>query len=269
MFIFRRDNKRRETGIVQVSKMENCDWCNLSEEEKRFQVYERTFWSVYLSDEQDYIGRCILVLKRHCGSMTELTEDEWEDLRHLICKVETCLKTILGAALCNWSCLMNSFYKESEPNPHLHIHVRPRYDKPVMVNGSTYIDSEFGHHYAVHKSGSISVKDKEELCTRLKEWLCGAMRFEDETLLVAVWTPPLRNWENACAGMAAVRGVGAGGRRDAAPAGICAMPIFILHFRVEIFSQLYYTLNHIHKEALPWKRKKALASSGSSSPRSS
>ena len=38
---------------------------------------------------------------------------------------------------------MNNFYKESEPNPHLHIHVRPRYDKPVMVNGSTYIDSEF------------------------------------------------------------------------------------------------------------------------------
>lgn len=66
---------------------------------------------------------------------------------------------------------MNSFYKGSEPDPHLHIHVRPRYDKPVTVNGSTYVDSEFGHHYAVHKSGSISVKDKEEVFTRLKEWL--------------------------------------------------------------------------------------------------
>lgn len=123
--------------------MEHCDWCNLSEEDKRFQVYESTFWSVFLSDEQDYIGRCILVLKRHCSSMAELTDDEWKELRDLICKVETCLKTVLGATLCNWSCLMNSFYKESEPNPHLHIHVRPRYDKPVMVNGSAYIDSEF------------------------------------------------------------------------------------------------------------------------------
>ena len=66
---------------------------------------------------------------------------------------------------------MNSFYKESEPNPHLHIHVRPRYDKPVMVNGSNYTDSEFGHHYAVKKSKSISVKDKEEVFSRLKEWL--------------------------------------------------------------------------------------------------
>ena len=151
--------------------MKHCDWCNLSEEDKRFQVYESTFWSVFLSDEQDYIGRCILVLKRHCSSTAELTDDEWKELRDLICKVETCLKTVLGATLCNWSCLMNSFYKESEPNPHLHIHVRPRYDKPVMVNGSAYIDSEFSHHYAVHKSGSIPAKDREEVFIRLKEAL--------------------------------------------------------------------------------------------------
>ena len=132
--------------------MDHCDWCNLSEEDKQFQVYESKSWSVFLSDEQDYI-------------------DEWDELRNLICKVEACLKAVLGAALCNWSCLMNSFYKESAPNPHLHIHVRPRYDKPIVLNGSTYTDSEFGHHYAVNKNGVISVKDKEEVFTRLKEWL--------------------------------------------------------------------------------------------------
>ena len=50
---------------------------------------------------------------------------------------------------------MKSFYKESDPNPHLHIHVRPRYAKQVMLNGNTYTDSEFGHHYALDKSGVI------------------------------------------------------------------------------------------------------------------
>ena len=152
----------RQMGSLQVSKMDNCDWCNLSEEDKQFQVYESRSWSVFLSDEQDYIGRCILVLKRHCNSLSELTGGEWD---------ETCLKAVLGATLCNWSCLMNSFYKESAPDPHLHIHVRPRYDKPVMLNGNIYSDSEFGHHYAVNKSGAISVKDKEEVFARLKEWL--------------------------------------------------------------------------------------------------
>ena len=40
-----------------------------------------------------------------------------------------------------------------------------------MLNGSTYTDNEFGHHYALHKSGTIPAKDKEEVLTRLKAWL--------------------------------------------------------------------------------------------------
>ena len=103
--------------------------------------------------------------------MSELTDGEWDELRSLVRKVEACFKDVLGAALCNWSCLMNHFYKEAEPDPHLHIHVRPRYDKPIMINGSTYADSEFGHHYALHKRGVIPEKDREEVFFRLKEWL--------------------------------------------------------------------------------------------------
>ena len=151
--------------------MENCSWCNLSEKDKQFLVYESTFWSIFLADEQDYIGRCILVLKRHCGSLSELTDDEWEELHKLVYKVETCIKTALGATLSNWSCLMNSFYKDSDPNPHLHIHVRPRYDKPVMLNGNIYIDNEFGSHYTVNKNRSIPDKDKEKMFALIKEWL--------------------------------------------------------------------------------------------------
>ncbi len=41
-----------------------------------------------------------MVLKRHCPSLSELTDDEWDELRDLICKVEACLKTVLGATLC-------------------------------------------------------------------------------------------------------------------------------------------------------------------------
>lgn len=151
--------------------MDYCDWCNLSEEDKQFQVCESKSWSVFLADEQDYIGRCILVLKRHCHSLSDLTVSEWDELRTLVCKVEECLKTALGATLCNWSCLMNNFYKKPDPDPHLHIHVRPRYDKPVVLNGNTYTDSEFGHHYALKKSGAIPAEDREKLFVRLKEWL--------------------------------------------------------------------------------------------------
>ncbi len=156
-----------------MNKMAECDWCSLSEEDKRFQLYESGSWSVLLADEQDCIGRCILVLKRHCGSLSELTDDEWAELRDLVRKLEACLKAVFGAALCNWSCLMNSFYKEPEPDPHLHIHVRPRFDKPVLLNGRIYTDGEFGHHYALNKSGAIPAEDREEVFIRLKKWLNG------------------------------------------------------------------------------------------------
>ena len=153
--------------------MNPCNWCNLSEEDKRFLLYDGESWSVFLSDEQDYIGRCILVLKRHCGSLSELTDGEWDELRALTRKVEACLKTVLGAKLCNWSCLMNSFYKAPAPDPHLHVHVRPRYDKPVIINGNAYTDGEFGHHYAQKKDSAITDQDKEAVFACLKEQLNG------------------------------------------------------------------------------------------------
>ena len=148
--------------------MDNCEWCDLSEEDKRFLVYEGRSWFVFLADEQDYIGRCILVLKRHCHSLSALLGEEWAELRDLICKTEACLKDELGATLCNWSCLMNNFYKTPSPDPHLHIHVRPRYADPVKINGNVYSDGEFGHHYAPNKNGEIPSEDKEELFTRIK-----------------------------------------------------------------------------------------------------
>ena len=66
---------------------------------------------------------------------------------------------------------MTHFYKAAAPDPHLHIHVRQRYHKYVILNGNTYTDSVSVHHYALHKSVAIPDQDKEEVCVLLKEWL--------------------------------------------------------------------------------------------------
>ena len=131
--------------------MNTCNFCIKTTEKGKWMLTENKSWTVYLSDEQDYIGRCILILKRHCGCLSELTDNEWMDLKNLIVKLEQCFKSILGAELCNWSCLLNSFYKKPLPNPHLHLHVRPRYKKPFNLNGVEYIDEEFAHHYKLKK----------------------------------------------------------------------------------------------------------------------
>ena len=43
--------------------MNSCRWCNLTDKERQYLLYENQYWSVYLADEQDYIGRCIVVIK--------------------------------------------------------------------------------------------------------------------------------------------------------------------------------------------------------------
>ena len=66
---------------------------------------------------------------------------------------------------------MNSFFKEPEPCPHVHIHVRPRYRNPIQINGNTYSDDTFGHHYSTEKNGRICEEDMNTVYSRMKNWL--------------------------------------------------------------------------------------------------
>ena len=149
--------------------MNSCSWCNLTDKERQYLLYENQYWSVYLADEQDYIGRCIVVSRRHCASIAELEASEWDNLRTVIKRIEDCLKSALGADLCNWSCLMNDFFKQQVPDPHLHLHCRPRLKNPVIINGNVYNDEEFGHHYKMHKGNQLPEVDKEYLFELMKK----------------------------------------------------------------------------------------------------
>lgn len=148
--------------------MSVCEWCAYND--SKYLLYKSLHWSVYLSDIQDYVGRCIVVSNRHCTSLSELDIAEWMDLKKIIDQLEYIYQKELGAKLCNWSCLMNSFYKETTPNPHLHIHMRPRYKDALIMNNHAYVDSEFAHHYALKKESVLSDKDKQVLYARIKKY---------------------------------------------------------------------------------------------------
>ena len=151
----------------------NCTWCNITESEKIYLLIDSKYWEVYLADKQDYIGRCILVLNRHCESLSKLNDEEWTELKVLIEQLETAIANALGASMFNWSCLMNDFYKPEAPNPHLHIHVRPRYKSPITINGKTFTDEEFAHHYDNHKQNKLTKAETETVYNLIKEALDG------------------------------------------------------------------------------------------------
>ena len=90
-------------------------------------------------------------------------------MKAIIDRLEYIYKEVLSAELCNWSCLLNDFYKEAVPNPHLHIHVRPRYKNTVAINDHAYIDTEFAHHYALKKESVLLDDDRKILYALMKK----------------------------------------------------------------------------------------------------
>jgi len=42
----------------------------------RWQIWEHPYWSLYLNDNQNLLGKLMLALNRHCESVLELTPGE-------------------------------------------------------------------------------------------------------------------------------------------------------------------------------------------------
>lgn len=91
--------------------------------------------------------------------MSDTTDEEILDFLKVVKKVETSIKKTFGAEMFNWSCLMNNFYKQENPDPHLHWHAKPRYREEVLFNGKGFRDGEFGHHYDDDKDNVIEPKE--------------------------------------------------------------------------------------------------------------
>lgn len=149
---------------------EKCLGCAHTKNENIF-IFENQHWMVFLSEDQYYLGRCIVSLKRHCESLSKLKEDEWIDFLGLVKKFELALKKAFGATLFNWGCLMNNAYKSEKPCPHVHWHVRPRYGKTVKFVGLEFKDREFSHHYARKTGRKISKDIQKKIINKIRESL--------------------------------------------------------------------------------------------------
>ena len=148
--------------------MNTCSFCVLTDGDRHLLLFENDFWSVYLADKQDYVGRCIIVCRIHREALSELAIDEWISLKSVIDSLEALLKCELGATAFNWRCLMNDADKVTSPRPHVHFHVRPRYAAPVCIDGAFYADEEFAHHYNNHAADQLDDAAKIQLFTMLK-----------------------------------------------------------------------------------------------------
>lgn len=114
---------------------------------ERLLLFETEHWRVGMAEDQRYLGRSYVSLKRECGDLAEVIEPELLDFLAVVRRFEAGARAAFGATMFNWSCLMNNAYQETDPKPQVHWHVRPRYAAAPVVDGEVFEDPNFGHHY--------------------------------------------------------------------------------------------------------------------------
>ncbi len=135
-------------------------------------LFETEFWKVILSSDQAYLGKCVIVLKRDCERMSNLTSDEWMDFhKNIVQKLESVFKNVFNATMFNWTCLMNNAFKTENPKPQVHWHFRPRYKNDVKFAGERFQDSEFAHHYNRKRKKIVSKEMLKKISEEVRKYL--------------------------------------------------------------------------------------------------
>ena len=142
----------------------------MSENDPSDIIFETPFWFVKIDKkDQVYLGRSYVVLKRKCSDLADITEEELLDFHQIVKKYESAFRKAFNATMFNWTCLMNNAYQNTPPDPQVHWHVRPRYDKTVEFENEIFTDKEFGHHYARNTDRLISEELESKIIKKIQE----------------------------------------------------------------------------------------------------
>lgn len=144
--------------------------CIACKKPKRSALILRTkHWRAILASDQGCLGRCYVVLGRHCSDMAKLKLEEWIDFSEVVQELECALRKAFDATMFNWACFMNYAYQLDPPNPHVHWHLVPRYKQKVKFAGMTFEDPKFGQPYDLTRTQVVPPEVKQKIVTRIKE----------------------------------------------------------------------------------------------------
>lgn len=115
-----------------------CKFCH--RDNKNLVIKEYDYWTSELCNNQAYLGRCLVILKRHTEDLFDITKDEAEELFNISKSTRDSLVEIFKPDLFNYGSLGN-FIK------HVHLHIIPRYSKPRLFNGMEFVDAKWGDFY--------------------------------------------------------------------------------------------------------------------------
>lgn len=144
-----------------------CDACEFMKAPLN-QILVTDYWFVGVGNDQPYLGRAFCTLKRHVEKLGELSKEEWRDLQVVLAKLEQRYKKVFGSDIINVECNMNHAFKTEPFNPHIHLHIYPRYNRLVEVGGVVFEDPLSGSHLDENLVNIVDDKVVAEIVQQLK-----------------------------------------------------------------------------------------------------
>jgi len=120
-------------------------------------IVETEYWYILLAPDQKNLGTCVIALKRNEGDLGNLNQEEWLEFSKIVNSLQKTVKKAFNPVMFNWGCLMNSSYLKDPPNPHVHWHFIPRYNKKIEFEGLIFEDPCFGFSTMKSKEGSSKI----------------------------------------------------------------------------------------------------------------
>jgi diadenosine tetraphosphate (Ap4A) HIT family hydrolase len=117
-----------------------CSDCDKFQVDPRDLVGSWEHWHIVVNHSQNYLGKVMLVLRRHATDATDLMPAEQVEFWQLLRDVKTALVGAFQPDHFNYAFLMNQ-------DAHVHLHIIPRYAAAQVFLGMTFADGRLGEHY--------------------------------------------------------------------------------------------------------------------------
>ena len=126
-------------------------------------IEERPGWTLAVNRNQNLLGKCMVVLRRPCTAVTDLSADEWGALRDELRRLVPALDSLFRPDQVNHAFLMN---EEAQ----VHLHVVPRYAGPRRWRGHSFTDEHWGRVFGTEQR-NLPPADLKQLAEEIRAQL--------------------------------------------------------------------------------------------------
>lgn len=135
------------------------------EDFSKYKIKDYKHWSIFLHQNQGYLGRCVIWCNRdNALDLVDATPEEYQELFVVLKKLEATVKKAFQPNWLNYAFLGNE-------TKHLHGHFIPRYAKPMKFEGVIFEDKLWGHNYKTDHGFACPSKVVEKIRLKIKEVL--------------------------------------------------------------------------------------------------